>query len=110
MPRLVAQKQAVKKQVAHQESPESTKEDRLSIRANARQKTVLAQAAKARHMNVSQFVLQASLTEAERILKEETQIIVSAEEYEWLCRLLDAPPQPLPRLKEALGQKPVWDE
>jgi uncharacterized protein (DUF1778 family) len=87
----------------------TTKEDRLSIRANPRQKTVLAQAAKARHMNVSQFVLQVSLSEAERVLKEETQVIVSAEEYEWLCQLLDAPPHPAPRLREALAQKPVWD-
>ena len=86
------------------------KENRLSIRANPRQKTVLSQAATAQHMNVSQFVLQASLSEAERVLKEETQIIVSPEEYQWLCQLLDAPPQPLPRLKKALAQKPVWDE
>ena len=85
------------------------KEERLSIRVNAGQKAVLARAAKARHMSVSQFVLQASLSEAERVINEETHIIVSAEEYEWLCQLLNAPPADLPRLREVLEQKPVWN-
>ena len=85
------------------------KEDRLSIRANPSQKIVLAQAAKARHMNVSQFALQVSLSEAERVLKEETQIVVSSEEYERLCQAMDAPPAPAPRLREAQAKKPVWD-
>lgn len=86
------------------------KEERLSIRTNPSQKTVLAQAAKARHMNVSQFVLQVSLQEAERVVREETQILVSPTEYAELCQIMDAPPSPAPRLREALAQKPVWDE
>ena len=86
------------------------KEERLSIRANPDQKTVLARAAKARHMNLSQFVLQVSLQEAERVVREETQIVVSAEEYAWLCQIMDAPASPAPRLREALNRKPVWNE
>ncbi len=85
------------------------KEERLSIRANPNQKTVLAQAAKARHMNLSQFVLQVSLSEAERVLREETQIIVSPAEYERLCQIMDEQPTPAPRLKAALAKKPIWD-
>jgi uncharacterized protein (DUF1778 family) len=60
-------------------------------------------------MNVSQFVLQASLTEAERILEAETHLVVTPEEYAWLCKLIDAPPRDLPELRELLRQKPVWD-
>ena len=85
------------------------KEERLSIRANPNQKTVLARAAKARHMNVSQFVLQASLSEAERVLQEETRILVSAEEYERLCQIMDEAPVDAPRLRAALTQRPLWD-
>lgn len=88
---------------------ESQKENRLSIRANPNQKTVLARAARARHMNLSQFVLQASLGEAERVIREETQILVSAEEYEQLCQVMDEAPVPAPRLQAALRQKTVWD-
>lgn len=86
------------------------KENRLSIRANADQKRALARAAKARHMNLSQFVLQASLQEAARVIHEESELKVSAEEYAWLCGLLDAPPAAAPRLRAALAQKPAWEK
>lgn len=85
------------------------KEDRLSIRANSGQKSLLARAAKAQHMNISQFVLQASLREAEKVIEDETRIVVSTEEYEWLCKVLDEPAMPAPRLRAALKQKAVWD-
>ncbi|MCE9559075.1 MAG: DUF1778 domain-containing protein [Armatimonadetes bacterium] len=88
----------------------SKAEDRLSIRTNLDQKLILRRAADKRHMNVSQFVLQASLTEAERILQDETKLVLSSEDYAWLCKLMDAPPRDLPKLREALSKKPVWDE
>ena len=84
-------------------------EDRLSIRANARQKSTLRRAADARHMNVSQFVLQASLQEAERVIAEETAIRLTPEQFQWVVELMDAPPPPLSRLRQAVQQKPVWD-
>lgn len=84
-------------------------EDRLSIRTNPSQKSTLRRAADARHMNVSQFVLQASLQEAERVIAEETIVRLSPEEYQWAIDLMDAPVPPMPRLRQALGQKPVWD-
>ena len=87
----------------------TSKQERLSIRANAQQKALLARAAGVRHMNVSQFVLQTSLQSAQQIIEQETQIVVSAEEYEWLCKILDEPAQPAPRLREALKRPPVWE-
>ena len=86
------------------------KENRLSIRANAGQKTVLARAARAQHMNVSQFVLQASLSAAEKVIEQENRIVVSPEEYDWLCQIMDQPAAPAPRLRAALAQTPVWDQ
>ena len=87
-----------------------TKENRLSIRANAGQKTVLARAARAQHMNVSQFVLQASLSAAEKVIEQESRIVVSPEEYDWLCQIMDQPAAPAPRLRAALAQTPVWEQ
>jgi uncharacterized protein (DUF1778 family) len=84
------------------------KEDRLSIRADANQKSVLAQAARARNMNVSQFVLQVSLREAEQVIAEEAQIVVSTDEYDWIAKIMDEA-TPAPRLREALNQPPAWD-
>ena len=69
---------------------------------------MLSQAANARHMNVSQFVLQASLREAEQIIREETLVVVSPTEYAWLVRIMDEAIS-APRLREALKQIPVWD-
>lgn len=93
-----------------QPQPKETRaEDRLSIRANAFQKQTLRRAAEARHLNVSQFVLQASLEEAERVIAAESTIAYSAEQYEWMIELLDAEPGNLENLSKALRQKPVWD-
>jgi len=86
----------------------SQKEDRLSIRANQNQKSVLAQAATARHMNVSQFVLQASLREAEQVIREESVLAVSPADYSWLVQIMDEG-HPAPQLREALKSTPVWD-
>jgi len=91
-------------------SPALKPEDRLSIRANTSQKTTLRLAAAARHMNVSQFVLQASLTEAERILREEAQIVLTAEQFQWLMDKLEEPPQELPRLRALLNEPVVWND
>lgn len=86
-------------------------EARLSIRANPNQKALLARAATANHMNVSQFVLGASLREAEQIINDETRIVLSTEEYTRLVELMDeaTPATPKPRLQEAIRQTPVWD-
>lgn len=84
-------------------------EDRLSIRASASQKTTLRRAADARHMNVSQFVLQASLQEAERLIAEETTIRLTPEQFQWVVELMDAPPRELPELRDLVRRKPVWD-
>jgi uncharacterized protein (DUF1778 family) len=61
-------------------------------------------------MNVSQFVLQASLTEADRILREESKIVLSSEQFEWLLKKLEEPPQDLPRLRALLTQPSDWND
>ncbi|AIE83575.1 hypothetical protein OP10G_0207 [Fimbriimonas ginsengisoli Gsoil 348] len=60
-------------------------------------------------MNVSQFVLQASLREAEQVIAAEAVVTVSAEEYRWLASLMDEA-SPTPHLREALKKTPVWDD
>lgn len=60
-------------------------------------------------MNVSQFVLQASLREAEVVIREESQLVLSAEEYDKLVAILDEA-TPTPRLRKALAEKPIWDD
>ncbi len=85
------------------------KEKRLSIRASEREKAILTQAARARHMNTSQFVLQASLDAAHAILVDQTEFRLPPEQWEAFCRRLDAPPQTIPALQQLFREPEPFD-
>ena len=76
------------------------KETRLSIRATEPEKTILMQAAKARHTNISQFVLQASLDAAHAVLVDQSEFRLTPEEWKAFCDRLDAPAKEIPALQE----------
>jgi uncharacterized protein (DUF1778 family) len=84
---------------------EAPKETRLSIRATEPEKALLARAARVRHMNTSQFVLQASLDAAQSILDVETDFRLPPEQWRAFCETLDAPPKVIPAIRE-LFQEP----
>ena len=60
-----------------QKSADPQRKSRLSIRVKQAEKSILAQAARARRMNTSQFILQTSLDAAHAIIGEETEFQVS---------------------------------
>jgi uncharacterized protein (DUF1778 family) len=76
------------------------KETRLSIRATEPEKAILIQAARARHTNVSRFVLQASLDAAHAILVDQTEFRLTPEQWAAFCERLDAPPKANPALRD----------
>ena len=80
------------------------KESRLSIRASEPEKAILAQAAQARHMNTSQFVLQASLDAAHAIIVDQTEFRLPAEQWEAFCERLDAPARTIPALHQLFSE------
>ena len=82
---------------------------RLSIRASGHDKTLLAQAARARHVPVSRFVLQASLEAARAVLTEPTEFRLLPEQWETFCRRLDAPPQSIPALSRLFAEPEPFD-
>ncbi len=69
------------------------KEEVITIRVTPEQKFLLTEAARARWMNVSQFILSELLPQAEEIVAQMPKIIVSKEEYDRLVEELDAPPK-----------------
>ncbi len=87
----------------------SQKEKRLSIRASEPDKTLLARAARMRHMNTSQFVLQASLEAAHALLTDQTEFRLPQEQWDAFCRLLDAPPRTIPALKRLFSEPEPFD-
>lgn len=84
------------------------KERRLSIRATEPEKAILAQAARARHTNVSQFVLQASLDAANAILMDQTEFRLPPEQWEAFCQRLDAPPKDIPALRQLFSEPELF--
>lgn len=93
-----------------QRHADSARESRLSIRASAEQKELLKRAARARNTDLSKFVLEASLGEAQRLVEQESVLVLAPESYLELCRALDEAPADNPALRELLQKKRVWDE
>ena len=76
------------------------KETRLSIRATEPEKTILMQAAKARHTPISQCGRQASLDAAPAVLVDQSEFRLTPEEWKAFCDRLDAPAKEIPALQE----------
>jgi len=85
------------------------KESRLSIRASEPEKSILRQAAQARHVNTSRFVLEASLSAAHAILVEQTEFRLPPEQWRAFCDRLDAPARAIPALVELFGEAGPYD-
>ncbi len=84
------------------------KEKRLSIRATEPEKAILAQAARARHTNVSQFVLQVSLEAANAILIDQTEFRLPPDQWEAFCQRLDAPAKAIPALQKLFSEPDLF--
>ena len=85
------------------------KEARLSIRASEQEKAILRHAATARHMNTSNFVLQASLDAARSILADQTQFHLPPEQWDAFCDRLDAPARTVPELRQLFRELDHYD-
>jgi uncharacterized protein (DUF1778 family) len=83
---------------------------RLSIRASEPQKTILSQAARARRMNTSQFVLQSSLDAADAILRDQTVFTLPPDKWEEFCARLDEPVRVIPALQKLLSRPEPFDD
>jgi uncharacterized protein (DUF1778 family) len=62
----------------------------------------LQQAADLLGATLNQFVVQAALTEAQRVIERERVIHLSSNDAAFLLNLLEAPPAPNARLRKAL--------
>jgi uncharacterized protein (DUF1778 family) len=83
------------------------KESRLSIRASEPEKMILAQAARARHMNTSEFVRQVSLDAARAILVDQTVYRLPPEQWEAFCARLDEPAKTIPALHQLFSEEEI---
>jgi len=91
------------------------KAEHLHIRASERDKAMLARAAQAKNMSVSQFILHTSVPIAEEIVRNDagnvsTFFKLDADAWEEFNRLLDAPVRDIPELRELLTSKAPWEK
>jgi len=80
------------------------KDDRLQVRLNAEAKIALQRAANYRHKTVSQFVLTTALIEAEKVIRENESVTLSAADWKVFYDALSNPPAPNAALRNAFAK------
>lgn len=83
--------------------------EKLDIRLTPQAKRRLAVAAESVQRSVSDFVLTSALERADETLADKRSIALDAEEWTKFLAALDAPPQPMPRMKRLLNEAGVFD-
>lgn len=75
---------------------------RITARVSDRVRVTLEQAAELLGSTVNQFVVQTAYQEAQRVIERETVIRLSQQDARMVLALLDHPPTPNKRLKDAV--------
>lgn len=82
----------------------------INIRAKARQRDLIDQAAERLGRSRSDFMLEAACREAEDVLLDQTFFTVDAGTFARFQALLDRPLPPSARLRRLLKTKAPWDK
>ena len=81
-----------------------SKSERIELRLTPSTKRIIQEAATAAHRDLSEFVLQSSLTEAEIALSRRNHFILNAENWDKFVELLDRPATENPALRRLLTE------
>lgn len=85
-------------------STQHPKTERIDVRASGQVKSLLQEAAKARHKNVSEFLLEAGIALAHETLAEQRLFALTDEQWEQFQQALDRPVQDKPHLRKLLTE------
>ena len=77
---------------------------RITARVSDKVRVTLEQAAELLGATVNQFVVQTAYEEAQRVIERESVIRLSQKDARKVLSLLDNPPKPNKRLKDAVKQ------
>ena len=80
---------------------------RINLRASHSQETLIRAGAKARGVNVTEFILESACTRAEQAIADQTTFTLSPSRWKAFVAALDRPPlpKPKPRLKKLFSEK-----
>jgi uncharacterized protein (DUF1778 family) len=82
----------------------------INIRAKAKQRDLIDQAAESLGRSRSDFMLEAACTKAQDVLLDQTFFALEPEAFAKFQALLDAPPAPNARLQRFLSETSPWDK
>jgi len=88
---------------------ETLKDTRWNLRVAADANTLVRQAALARHQNLTDFVIEAALGEAERVLADRTSFPLDAIRWNEFVDLLDRPVRDNPGLDRLFAKPNVFE-
>ncbi|GJL56503.1 MAG: hypothetical protein NPIRA02_36350 [Nitrospirales bacterium] len=81
----------------------------INIRAKARQRDLIDQAAACLGRRRSDFMLEAACNRAEDVLLDQTFFALEADAFARFQAMLDAPPAPNERLRRFLSEQSPWE-
>lgn len=87
----------------------SDKSDKVELRVTSQEKRLLQVASRQTNETLSAFVLASSIERARSLLSEQTNFVMSDEQWQRFNEALDAPPRVLPRLSR-LMKEPGYGE
>jgi uncharacterized protein (DUF1778 family) len=83
--------------------------NRMSLRISPEAKSRIARAAALCHADMTNFVTQAALREAEAVIAEAERVRLSERDYQRILDLIENPPAPNAKLRAALAALPVLE-
>lgn len=84
--------------------------ERWDFRVASRTDTLVRRAADATDRTLTEFVVDAAASEAERILADRTQFALGPEQWARFTEILDRPPQENPRLRKLFSRPSAFAE
>lgn len=82
--------------------------ERWDFRVASETDQLVRQAAETAERTLTDFVVDAAVVEAERVLADRTQFVLEADQWERFVELLDRPPQEKPGLEKLFSQPSVF--
>jgi uncharacterized protein (DUF1778 family) len=88
----------------------ANKTDRIDLRVSPTQKALIASAAMASQKDVSQFIIESVIRQAEETLLDQRLFILSDEDFKKLEKELEKPPVENPTFTKYLNTKAPWEK
>ena len=87
----------------------SQKSERIDVRTTPAIKRILQEASATTNKSVTEFLIESALTEAAEVLADRRMFFLSEKQWQAFMAALDAPTEPMPRLKKLLQEPSILE-